>query len=726
MSADPPTGSPLDMSAVLPPESLLPSGALAAGGNALPPGTRMGEFVLTGVIGEGGFGIVYRARDQLLERDVAIKEYMPSALAQRTRGARMEARTEQVAETFHAGRMKFIDEARLLARFDHPSLARALRFWEANGTAYMVMPYYRGPTLRNAVRAMAAPPGEQWLRQLLRPLLEALETIHAANCWHRDIAPDNILLLDNGQPILLDFGAARQVIGDMTQSLTVIVKPSYAPLEQYASGPEMRQGPWTDVYALAAVVYFCATGQAPPSAVSRMMRDTIEPMAAASQGRLSETFCRAIDHALAVQIDDRTQSIPAFRAELGMAGTSPLHEPPPADDRTVVLPRAGRFGQPALPTAAAADPFGPYSGDLAAMPGIASADFPDGPTLAPPAPPGAMAASPIHHGDDPEPTVLADVTGRPHAGGGTEAATGLAGPASTATRTPTQTPVRPPTSSSASTSAATGPAQPEPSGSRSAVLGVAGFGLLLGAVAVGAWLMLKPGDGSRLDDVRKHGDSASTADDTQQRGSPAIDKSAESTQTDRTPRGEPAPPIPPPVQVTTPMPQPPPAEFSIDRVLAQVYEDRDPDWTVSASPRSGTVRIKRDSIGFSVRSARGGHVYVLMLGTEHAKPVLLFPNEIDRANTIRPGATLNLPRSSWTLLAAGPPGVNEFVVLVTSSPRTFDQSGLGADASFDVDTLRRSPERAARLLTGEPRGCDETPANCAAYGAARFTIQETR
>jgi hypothetical protein len=297
-----------------------PVGSDAGDGNAsnqLPVGTKLGEFEITGLIGEGGFGIVYAAYDSLLEREVAIKEYMPSALAARLQGSQVAVKSERHAETFQTGLRSFVNEAKLLAQFDHASLVKVYRFWEANGTAYMVMPYYRGATLRSALKDMGGPPSETWLRQMLGPLFEALETIHAEHCYHRDIAPDNILILPNGRPLLLDFGAARRVIGDMTQALTVILKPGYAPVEQYASGPEMRQGPWTDVYALAAVVYYCITGHAPVPSVSRMMKDTLAPAREVGRGLYGERFLAAVDHALAVTIEERTASIAQFREEIG-------------------------------------------------------------------------------------------------------------------------------------------------------------------------------------------------------------------------------------------------------------------------------------------------------------------------------------------------------------------------------------------------------------------------
>ena len=241
--------------------------------HTLPGGTRLHDYVVTDVIGEGGFGIVYLAQDLSLQRRVAIKEYMPSSMTLRAAGSNAVAlRSQQHADTFKAGLKSFVNEARLLARFDHPSLVKVYSFWEGNGTAYMVMPYYEGPTLRRALVKLGAPPDEAQLRAWLWPLLDALSAMHAAWCYHRDIAPDNILLTAAG-PLLLDLGAARHVIGDMTQDLTVVLKPGYAPIEQYGDG--MAQGPWTDLYALASVVYAAITGKPPMSAVERMMEDRL-------------------------------------------------------------------------------------------------------------------------------------------------------------------------------------------------------------------------------------------------------------------------------------------------------------------------------------------------------------------------------------------------------------------------------------------------------------------
>ncbi len=288
----------------------------SVGSNALPLGTHIGEFELINLVGIGGFGIVYLAHDLSLGRYVALKEYMPSSLAERVEGLTVAVKSARLAETFAIGLRSFVNEARMLAQFDHRSLVKVYRFWEANGTAYMVMPFYEGITLRQALQKMPEPPSEQWLRGLIDPLLDALEVIHQENCFHRDIAPDNILLLADGRPLLLDFGAARRVIGDRTQALTVILKPGYAPLEQYAEDPHVKQGAWTDLYALAAVVYNAITRRPPMASVARSINDTMVPLTQAAAGRYSKTFLQAMDRALAVRPEDRPQSVAEFRALL--------------------------------------------------------------------------------------------------------------------------------------------------------------------------------------------------------------------------------------------------------------------------------------------------------------------------------------------------------------------------------------------------------------------------
>ncbi|MBW8829926.1 MAG: protein kinase [Burkholderiales bacterium] len=301
------------------PPRALDASQVSVNGNALPIGTVLHEFEIISVLGEGGFGIVYLAHDRSLQRRVALKEYMPSGMAARVGRTHVSLKSEHHRETFEIGLRSFVNEARLLAQFDHPSLVKVYRFWEENCTAYMAMPYYEGSTLRDRLRSMPSPPDEAWLLALLSALTEALAVIHAEQCYHRDISPDNIILLaGSGRPLLLDFGAARRVIGDMTQAFTVILKQGYAPLEQYAEVPNMKQGPWTDVYALAAVMHFAILGRTPPPAVARIVYDDYVPLATAAAGRYSARLLGAIDRALALRPEDRTRSIDDLRKDLGL------------------------------------------------------------------------------------------------------------------------------------------------------------------------------------------------------------------------------------------------------------------------------------------------------------------------------------------------------------------------------------------------------------------------
>jgi serine/threonine protein kinase len=320
-------------------------------GNALPPGAHLAEFELLRVLGEGGFGIVYLAQDHSLQRRVAIKEYMPSTLAMRSGPLDVVVTADKHQAVFDAGLDSFINEARLLAQFDHPSLLKVYRFWRANGTAYMVMPFYEGSTLKDTLRQMGSAPDERWLMALLASLTEALAVIHAEHCLHRDIAPDNVLLLaDSGRPLLLDFGAARQVIGDATQALTAILKPGYAPVEQYAEVPSLKQGPWTDLYALCAVIYVAVMGAKPPVSVARTVSDSCEPLARAAAGRYSDRFLQAIDAGLSVRPDGRPQSVQAFRQALGLdgmpAGAVPMPPQPVAAPRAPAAAPAALAPQP--------------------------------------------------------------------------------------------------------------------------------------------------------------------------------------------------------------------------------------------------------------------------------------------------------------------------------------------------------------------------------------------
>ncbi|HTP60540.1 MAG TPA: protein kinase [Burkholderiales bacterium] len=294
--------------------------------NALPMQSMLHEYRIEQVLGAGGFGITYRARDTNLDKDVAIKEYLPGDLAMRAPDGKVVAQATQHQDGYQWGLDRFLLETRTLAKFSHPHIVRVLRYFEANATAYMVMDYEKGDPLKVILQHSPQPP-EAILKGLVAPLLEGLAAVHAAGFLHRDIKPDNIFVRADGRPVLIDFGAARQAIGGATKSLTSILTPGYAPLEQYSG--EGKQGPWTDLYAMAGVLYRAVTDKNPPDAVSRIRGDSLGAGLAAARGRYSEGFLRAIEWALALDEKKRPQSVAQWKEALLGEQTVILTRPDP-------------------------------------------------------------------------------------------------------------------------------------------------------------------------------------------------------------------------------------------------------------------------------------------------------------------------------------------------------------------------------------------------------------
>ncbi|CAN7588342.1 serine/threonine protein kinase [Trinickia sp. LjRoot230] len=323
----------------------------------LPVGHLLGDLQIEEIVGIGGFGIVYRAFDRTLRRVVAVKEYMPSLLAIRGGDFTVSLRAERFAQAFGAGRSAFLNEARLLAQFEHPGLIKVLHFWERHGTAYMVTPFYEGRTLKQLADGRGRM-GEAQLCSILIALLSALDELHRAQCYHRDISLDNILIRPDGSPVLLDFGAARKQIGDLVDDGAMMLKPGYAPIEQYTDDPAFGQGPWTDLYALGAVMHAMVTGELPPAAVVRSIKDSYRPLATSifpDHDRYSPAFLSAIDHALQLRIADRPQSAAEFAAELGIAEFESAALTPTEQGSRADLPDAPVEAEPVAEAAAAAN-----------------------------------------------------------------------------------------------------------------------------------------------------------------------------------------------------------------------------------------------------------------------------------------------------------------------------------------------------------------------------------
>lgn len=286
--------------------------------NALPPGYRFNEFEIKEVIGGGGFGIVYRAWDHQLERTIAIKEFMPSSLAVRNDDMTLVLRSDRFGKAFSAGLNSFIQEARLLARFNHPNLLHVLRFWVQNDTAYMGTVFYSGTTLSRLRENNPRLVDEVWIRRMLPMLLGAIKTIHDEGYLHRDISLDNIQIQDNGLPVLLDFGSARRSIGSVSDETETMLRPGFAPIEQYTDDNESEQGPWTDIYALGAVLHTLIVGTPPPVSVVRSIQDGYQPLVSRHLPGYSAPLLIAVDKALALKMEDRPQTIDAFAELLEM------------------------------------------------------------------------------------------------------------------------------------------------------------------------------------------------------------------------------------------------------------------------------------------------------------------------------------------------------------------------------------------------------------------------
>ena len=282
--------------------------------NALPQGYRLQEYELVRVLGFGGFGMTYLGFDHNLDKAVAIKEYLPSDIATRTGDNSVVPQASQFRDDFEWGLDRFLDEARALARFDHRHIIKVHRFFEAHGTAYIVMEYAEGETL-SAFLERKGTLKKAELEAILYPILDGLEVVHGADFLHRDIKPGNVIIRDeDNSPVLLDFGSARQAIGARSRSVTSIITPGYAPIEQYSSRGD--QGPWTDIYALGGICYHALTGEVPYDATDRMRDDPLIPVVERCAGQASAGFLSAIDWALAVDEADRPQSVGAWRVVL--------------------------------------------------------------------------------------------------------------------------------------------------------------------------------------------------------------------------------------------------------------------------------------------------------------------------------------------------------------------------------------------------------------------------
>jgi serine/threonine protein kinase len=311
---------------------------------ALSPGSRLRSYEIISVLGQGAFGITYRARDTTLNRNVAVKEFLPTSLALREGDVAVMPRSADLTGDFLWARERFLQEARTLAKLeDAPSVIRVLDFLEENGTAYMVMALALGETLGQSIKRIGRlPPPE--IERILYPLLDGLERVHEMGFLHRDIKPDNIVRDESGTPTLIDFGAARAAMAGRSTVMTAIFTPGYAAIEQFTSGD---QGPWTDIYGLSATLYHAITGAAPSSAVDRLLEDAYRPLSTMASIGLSASLAAGIDAGLAVRAADRPQTIAAWRSGLALAAV-------PSADSTIIRPKPRLDATPGPPPGPAA------------------------------------------------------------------------------------------------------------------------------------------------------------------------------------------------------------------------------------------------------------------------------------------------------------------------------------------------------------------------------------
>lgn len=284
---------------------------------ALPMGTiLLGKYVIGRLLGKGGFGITYLAFDMKEGKTVAVKEYLPDSLIHRNTGDTLVSTYYgDKEEAFKAGAEKFYEEAKTIARFNsHPNIIHVSEFFYENNTAYFVMEYINGSDLKTYIAQKGCKLTERETLNILASLMDALASVHSVGVLHRDISPDNIFVTSDGVIKLLDFGSARQVLGEQSKSLSVILKPGFAPIEQYQT--RGKQGEWTDIYALAATMYYCLTGKVPEASMDRIEEDCLAKPSELGAD-VSPEFEAVLMKALSVRAVSRYQTVTELKEVLG-------------------------------------------------------------------------------------------------------------------------------------------------------------------------------------------------------------------------------------------------------------------------------------------------------------------------------------------------------------------------------------------------------------------------
>jgi len=279
----------------------------------LPDGYQLEDYRIASVLSCGGFSIVYLAYD-VNDQPVAIKEYLPSQLALRNEGDELPSIAEENLATFKYGMRCFFEEGKSLAGLSHPNVVRVLNFFRANETVYMVMRYERGRTLQEHIQARRGRLKERFIRHVFTQLLNGLREVHSNKLLHLDIKPANIYIRNDGTPLLIDFGAARQTLAQEGMRLNPMYTPGFAPPEQYKNRDLL--GPWSDCYAIGASIFSCLGGSAPQAADQRLERDRYVSATKLWGGKYSRQLLETIDWCLALDHMKRPQSVFALQKVL--------------------------------------------------------------------------------------------------------------------------------------------------------------------------------------------------------------------------------------------------------------------------------------------------------------------------------------------------------------------------------------------------------------------------
>jgi serine/threonine protein kinase len=292
---------------------------------ALPIGHQLQDYTITQVLSTGGFSFVYLAED-LDDQIVAIKEYMPTSLALRVEGAMVTPNSEDDSATFKHGLKCFFEEGLALAKIDHKNIVRVTNFFRENNTVYMVMQYEHGKSLQDYILAQTEPVKEKFIRRIFSELLNGLREVHAQKLLHLDIKPANIYIRQDGSPVLLDFGSARQALSESESKLSPSYTPGFAPPEQYFE--RQKLGPWSDIYSVGASMYSCLARSAPMAANQRVKKDMLSPAKKIGENTYSEELLTLIDNCLKLDYLERPQSVFSLQKALVSPPKPPVKPKP--------------------------------------------------------------------------------------------------------------------------------------------------------------------------------------------------------------------------------------------------------------------------------------------------------------------------------------------------------------------------------------------------------------